>query len=254
MRSSVLTAFLRVITAVITVSAVCAAQTPAKFPPDSLVNTHVIAHSTPVIQVIGTMRNFTFDLGVRCQYCHLGTEGQPLTQFNFVSDEKRTKLVARQMMLMVQEINRRLDSLPGRASTGLQVTCNTCHRGTNRPVPLYTLIVEAAAAAGSDSAVRAYRGLRERYYGRDAYDFGEGSLNTAAFRLGNAKKFDEAFAMLRLNEELYPNSSGMYVFRGNINLMKADTAAAEAAFREAVRRDPTNAEAKGRLQTIGKQP
>lgn len=254
MRPSVLTAFLRVITALITVSAVCAAQAPAKFPPDSLVNTHVIARSTPVIQVIGTMRNFTSDLGVRCQYCHLGTEGQPLTQFNFVSDDKRTKLVARQMMLMVQEINRRLDSLPGRTSTGLQVTCNTCHRGTNRPVPLYTLIVEAATAAGSDSAVRAYRGLRERYYGRDAYDFGEGSLNTAAFRLGNAKKFDEAFAMLRLNEELYPNSSGMYVFRGNINLMKSDTATAEAAFREAVRRDPTNAEAKGRLQAIGKQP
>ena len=30
----------------------------------------------------------------------------------------------------------------------------------------------------------------------------------------------------------------MYVFRGNINLMKADTTAAEAAFREAVKRDP----------------
>jgi hypothetical protein len=234
--------------------ALCAAQASTKFPPDSLVNTHVIAHSTPVINVIGAMRNFTFDLGVRCQYCHVGTEGQPLTQFNFVTDEKRTKLVARQMMLMVQEINRRLDSLPGRVSGGIQVTCNTCHRGTNRPAPLSTLIIEAATAGGADSAMKSYRALREHYYGRDSYDFGEGSLNTAAFRLGNAKKFDEAFAMLRLNEELYPNSSGMYVFRGNINLMKADTAAAEAAFREAVRRDPSNGEAKGRLQAIGKQP
>ena len=60
--------------------------------------------------------------------------------------------------------------------------------------------------------------------------------------------------MLRLNEELYPNSSGMYVFRGNINLMEADTSAAETAFREALRRDPANQEAKGRLQAIGKQP
>jgi photosynthetic reaction center cytochrome c subunit len=233
---------------------VCVAQTSAKFPPDSLVNTRVIAHSTPVIQLIGTMRNFTFDLGVRCQYCHVGTEGQSLAQFNFASDDKRTKLVARQMMLMVQEINRRLDSLPGRASPGLQVTCNTCHRGTSRPIPLYTLIIEAATTAGSDSATRAYRGLRGRFYGSDAYDFGEGSLSTAAFRLGNTKKFDEAFAMLRLNEEFYPTSSGISVVRGNISLMKADTAAAEAAFREAVRRDPTNAEAKGRLQAIGKQP
>ena len=217
-------------------------------------NTHVISHSTPVINVIGTMRNFTSYLGVRCQYCHVGEEGQPLTQFDFVSDTKRTKVVAREMMLMVAEINRRLDSLPGRTSPGLQVTCNTCHRGTSRPVPLATLMAETATAAGADSATRAYRALRERYYGRDAFDFGEGSLNTAAFRLGTAKKFDEAFAMLRLNEELFPGSSGMYVFRGNISLMKADTAAAEVAYREAVHRDSTNAEAKGRLQAIGKKP
>ena len=233
---------------------VCTAQTTAKFPPDSLVNTRVIPHSTPVMNVIGTMRNFTSYLGVRCQYCHVGEEGQPLTQFNFVSDEKRAKVVARQMILMAQEINRRLDSLPVGLGARLQVTCNTCHRGTTRPVPLSTLIAEAATAAGADSALRAFRALRERYYGRDAYDFGEGSLNTAAFRLGNARKFDEAFAMLRLNEELYPGSSGMYVFRGNIHLMNADTTEAEAAFREAVRRDPSNQEAKGRLQAIGRQP
>jgi hypothetical protein len=236
------------------VPCVLAAQTPGRFPPDSLVNTQVIPRTTPVISVIGAMRNFTFDLGVRCQYCHVGEEGQPLAGYNFTTDEKRTKLVARQMMRMVQEINRRLDSLPGRANPGLQVTCNTCHRGASRPVPLATLIAEAATAAGPDSAVRTYRALRQRYYGRDAYDFGEGSLNIAAFRLGSTKKFDEAFAMLRLNEELYPGSSGMYVFRGNINLMKADTTAAEAAFREAVRLDPSNQEARGRLQAIGKQP
>jgi hypothetical protein len=240
--------------AVVVVPALSGAQAPHKFPPDTLVNTRVIAHSTPVINVIGTMRNFTSYLGVRCQYCHVGEEGQPLTQFDFVSDTKRTKVVAREMMLMVAEINRRLDSLPGRTSPGLQVTCNTCHRGTSRPVPLATLITDAATAAGTDSATRAYRALRERYYGRDAFDFGEGSLNTAAFRLGTAKKFDEAFAMLKLNEELFPGSSGMYVFRGNISLMKADTAAAELAFREAVHRDSTNVEAKGRLQAIGKKP
>ena len=157
---------------IIVVPALCAAQSPAKFPPDSLVNTHVIAHSTPVINVIGTMRNFTSYLGVRCQYCHIGEEGQPLTQFNFVSDDKRTKVVVRQLMLMVQEINRRLDSLPAGLGARLQVTCNTCHRGTSRPVPLAALIADAATIAGADSAVRAYRALRERFYGRDAYDFG----------------------------------------------------------------------------------
>jgi photosynthetic reaction center cytochrome c subunit len=232
-----------------------AAQAPGKWPPDSLINVKVIPRTTPVMQLVGTMRNITFALGVRCQFCHVGEEGLPLEKFDFAKDEKRTKLVARQMMQMVAEINRRVDTLPrDPARKAAEVTCATCHRGVSRPVPLSELVVEAATTAGADSAIRAYRALRARYYGRDAYDFGEGSLNTAAFRLGRANKFDEAFALLNLNEELFPGSSGMSVFRGNISLMRGDTAAAATAFREAVRRDSTNAEARGRLRSIGRAP
>lgn len=248
---------MRLVLALVGLTAVAgavSAQAPGKWPPDSLINTQVIPHSTPVIQVVGMMRNFTSYLGVRCQFCHVGEEGQPLERFDFAADEKRTKLVARQMMRMVEEINRRLDSLPGRTAPGLQVTCNTCHRGASRPVPLFTLMVDAAQAAGADSAIRAYRALRERYYGRDAYDFGETTLNTAAFRLGRVNRFEEAFALLQVNEGLFPNSSVMYVFRGNINLMKGDSTAAVAAFREALRRDSTNGEARGRLRDIGPRP
>ena len=247
---------MRVSTPAVSVLALAAshlvAQSPAKFPPDSLVNTRVIPKSTPVVQVIGTMRNFTSDLGVRCQFCHVGEEGQPLVQFNFVSDEKRTKLVARQMMLLVQEANRRVDTLPGHQPDDPQVTCATCHRGVSKPMPLSAVVIAAATTGGADSAVKAYRALRQRYYGSGAYDFGEGQLNIAAFRLGRSNKFDEALAVLRLNEEFYPNSSGMYVFRGNVLLMKADTAGAEKAYREAIRRDSTNSEAKGRLRDIGR--
>jgi predicted negative regulator of RcsB-dependent stress response len=121
-------------------------------------------------------------------------------------------------------------------------------------MPLSAVIMAAASAGGPDSAVKAYRALRQRYYGSGAYDFGEGQLNIAAFRLGRANKFDEALAVLRLNEEFYPNSSGMYVFRGNVLLMKADTAGAATAYREAIRRDSTNNEAKGRLRDIGRPP
>ena len=239
--------------ALLALPVVLAAQ-PGKFPPDTLVNTKVFSHSTPVIQVIGAMRNFAGDLGVRCQFCHVGQEGQPLDQFDFIVDQKRTKLVARQMMLMVAEINRRVDTLPRGTSPALQVTCGTCHRGVSRPAPLSTVLAEIGTTSGADSAVRAYKALRNRYYGGAAYDFTESSLNTAAFRLGRANKFDEAFALLRLNEEQFPASSGLAVFRGNIALMKNDTSAAEAAFREAIKRDSTNNEARGRLRSIGKQP
>ena len=228
------------------------AQAPGRFPPDSLVNVKVIPKNTPVMQVVGMMRNVTGALGVRCQFCHVGQEGMPLAQFDFAKDEKRTKLTARQMMRMVEDINRRLDTLPEheKMTSHVEVTCATCHRGVSRPIPLEQVILETAQAAGADSAGRVYRALRERYYGRAAYDFGEPTLNIAAFRLGRAGKYDEAFAILRLNEEQFPASSNLATFRGNITLMKGDTAGAIAAFREAIRRDSTNGEAQGRLRQI----
>jgi hypothetical protein len=235
------------------------APTPGRFPPDSLINVKVIPKSTPVVQVIGMMRNFAFGLGVRCQFCHVGQEGMPLAQFDFAKDEKRTKLVARQMMRMVEDINRRVDTLPhehgqDQATHKVEVTCMTCHRGVSRPAPLEQVIQEIATASGGDSATRAYKSLRERYYGRASYDFGEPTLNVAAFRLARANKYDEAFALLKLNEEVYPGSSNQYTFRGNINLMRGDTAGAIAAFQEAIRRDSTNGEARGRLRALRPSP
>lgn len=227
-------------------------QAPAKWPPDSLINVKIIPKNTPVIQVVGMMRNFAGALGVRCQFCHVGQEGMPLAQFDFAKDEKRTKLTARQMMRMVEDINRRVDTLPEheKMTSHVEVTCATCHRGVSRPMPLEQLIQETAQTAGADSASRVYRALRERYYGRAAYDFGEPTLNVAAFRLARGGKYDEAFAILRLNEEQFPASSNLATFRGNISLMRGDTTGAVAAFREAVRRDSTNGEAQGRLRQL----
>ncbi len=240
--------------AMFAVPAALASQVAGRFPPDSLINVQVFPRTTPVAEVTAAMRSFAMGLGVRCQYCHVGEEGMPLERFDFASDEKRTKLVARQMMRMVQEINRRLDTIPGRTAAALEVSCATCHRGVSKPMPLSALIADVALTAGPDSAVRAYRALRQRFHGRDAYDFGEGSLNAAALRVGRAGKYDDAFALLRLNEEVFPNSAGTSVFRGNISLMRGDTSGAEAAFREALRRDPSSNEARGRLRAIGRQP
>jgi hypothetical protein len=241
-----------VVVAALSAPAALSSQAPGKWPPDSLINVKIIPRNTPVMQVVGTMRNFAGALGVRCQFCHVGQEGMPLAQFDFAKDEKRTKLTARQMMRMVEDINRRVDTLPehDKMTSHVEVTCATCHRGVSRPMPLEQLIQETAQTAGPDSASRVYRALRERYYGRAAYDFGEPTLNVAAFRLARGGKYDEAFAILRLNEEQFPASSNLATFRGNISLLRGDTTAAIAAFREAVRRDSTNGEARGRLREL----
>ena len=240
--------------ALVLAAAPLAAQGPGggKFPPDSLVNTKVIPHNTPVREVLGTMRGFTMALGVRCQFCHQGEEGQPLSTYDFPSDRKETKLIARQMMRMVAEIDRRVDTLPGRAAGDPTVSCITCHRGVSIPEPLPQLLADAAQSSGADSAVRAYKALRQRYYGRDAYDFGENSLPEAAFRLAQASKFAEAMALLAVNEENFPNSAPTAVARGSVLLMQGDTNAAVAAFREALKRDSTSFEARGQLRRLGK--
>ena len=229
------------------------AQAAGKFPPDSLVNTRVIPHNTPVREVIGTMRTFAMGLGVRCQFCHEGEEGKPLSAFDFPSDKKQTKLIARQMMRMVEEINRRVDTLPGHAAGDPRVSCVTCHRGIERPVALGQVMVDAARSS-TDSAVRAYRALHQRYYGRDSYDFGEGSLLDAAFQLAQEGKTGEALALISLNEESFPSSSMSAATRGEVQLMKGDTAAAVTAYRQAIARDSTNGQARRRLRDLGQKP
>jgi hypothetical protein len=58
-------------------------------------------------------------LGVRCNHCHI--------QGDNASDENPKKLVARQMMIMLNEINAKFPD--GKA----HVTCYTCHRGKTMP-------------------------------------------------------------------------------------------------------------------------
>jgi tetratricopeptide (TPR) repeat protein len=226
-----------------------------RFPPDSLVNLKFFPKNTPVRQLIDTMRFFTFALGVRCQYCHVGQEGMPLDSFNFRSDDKRTKRTARVMLDMVHHINtEHLAQVPERPVPNVQVTCFTCHRGVPRPQALETLIAATARESGLDSAVKAYRGLRERYYGRAAYDFGEASLTAAAGELREQGRVDDALGILRLNAEFFPNSALVSYWLGETYLAKADTTNAVASYRQALQQEPRLFPAARRLRELGHNP
>ena len=93
------------------------------FPPDT----------TPDV-LTAAMKNITRALGVRCQFCHIGEEGMPLEKFDFVSDKNPNKQVARGMMRLTAEINGQVSkAMPDAAAKGYQVTCWTCHRGSQHP-------------------------------------------------------------------------------------------------------------------------
>ena len=197
-----------------------------QFPPDSLVNLQVLPEDTEVRALIGVMRGFALGLGVRCQYCHVGEDGEPLSTFDFPNDEKPTKAKAREMLRMVQAINgEHLENLPDRSDPPLEVTCATCHHGLNRPVTLTSVLLETLDEEGVDAAIRKYREIREEYFGSWSYDFTEGTVSEAAQRIGRSQP-DDAIRLLNLNKEFFPESPGIHLLLGQAYLVKGDSATA----------------------------
>jgi tetratricopeptide (TPR) repeat protein len=228
------------------------AQAQGKFPPDSFVNLKVFPKNVERERLLGAMRGFTAALGVRCPYCHVGQEGMPLDSFNFTSDDKRTKRTARLMMQMVQRINdSTLAQVPERPTPSVDATCWTCHRGVARPQPLGDLLRVAVDAGGLDSAMRAYRDLRQQYYGRSSYDFGEGTLNGLGIQLARDRRLKEALGMLALNAEFFPGTASVPFSKGEAYLAMGDTASALAAYRQALANDSTFRPARDRLRRLG---
>ena len=183
----------------------------------------------PVDDFMGTMGIMSAALGFCCSECHTGA-GTDLVNWEIDTPRKRT---ARRMVEMVSAINR--ENFMGRQV----VTCWTCHRGLARPQPLGEALREALDAAGLDSAVLAYRNLRERYYGSAAYDFGEETLNQLGFSLARARRLEAGLGILDLNAEFFPNSPGVLHTRGEAYLVSGDTVSALAAYRRALAADST---------------
>jgi len=238
----------------LTLAGTARAPAQGRFPPDSLHNLKYFPKTIAVRDLIDSMRTFTFALGVRCQFCHVGREGMPLDSFDFRSDSLRTKRAARVMLDMVRHINdEHLGMVPDRPVPHVVVTCFTCHHGVNRPFDLATILLGAARApgAGVDSVLKAYRALRAQYLVRGAYDFGEPTLNTVADGLGGERRWDDALAVLKLNAEFYPASTQIPTRMGEVYLAKGDTANAIASYRQALQANAQNPMARRRLQQLG---
>jgi photosynthetic reaction center cytochrome c subunit len=79
----------------------------------------------PADQLDTTMRFISASTGMRCTECHVQeADGQ----FSFDKDDKKPKQDAREMIKLERGINQQF------FNNRVQVTCNTCHRGSNRPV------------------------------------------------------------------------------------------------------------------------
>lgn len=102
------------------------------------------------------MVGFVRALGVRCSYCHVGKEGEPLSTYDFASDENPNKDRAREMIRMLGSINEHLRKIEPSETTRVNMWCHTCHRGRARPTTLEEEL-ELADAAGGEIAANGER-------------------------------------------------------------------------------------------------
>jgi Photosynthetic reaction centre cytochrome C subunit/Tetratricopeptide repeat len=225
---------------------------PAQQPPP-MTNLQIYPKDTPRPEIVATMQGFVQALGVQsaggCGYCHVGTA----PAFDFASDTKPAKGVARKMILMSREITAKLPDVTGKpAAEVTRLRCATCHRGLAIPKLLPDVLTETAAKSGTAAAVQQYRELRTKFYGGQSYDFSENALVAAATPLINGNKPEDAITWLQLNAEFYPKSSATYAALGQAYAKKNDTANATKSFEKAIELDPNNQIAKRQLEQLKK--
>jgi len=205
-------------------------------------------------RLIQAMREFSFGLGVRCQYCHAGGNGVSLEGVVFPSDEKPAKAKARAMLRMVDELNNvTLAKLPSRAEPRVQIECATCHRGLPLPKSLQTTLLETINKDGIPAAAARYRELRKNLT-PGLYNFDEWEMNELARRLTEAGNTDAAIAMLEVNAEFNPQSAAIDVMLGELHRNRGERERAMARYRAALAKAPDNQIAKQRLSELEKQP
>lgn len=207
--------------------------------PDTFTNLQHFPEDISRGELISAMRQFSFALGVRCQYCHTGGDGVSFEGVDFASDEKPAKRKARSMLEMAQTINgTMLASLPERSEPHVAVECRTCHRGIARPAMIDQLMRQRIADEGVEAAVTYYRELREENYGGWSYDFGEWTVNDLASSYSDEPEV--AAALLRMNSDFHPDSPAVWTALGQAEAAAGDTEAAIAALRRALELAPGN--------------
>ncbi|MDX1395766.1 MAG: c-type cytochrome [Gemmatimonadota bacterium] len=221
--------------------------------PDTFTNLEVFPDDVSRSELVGVMRGFSFALGVRCNYCHVGDDPNDLTGYDFASDEKEPKRIAREMMRIRRDVNERILTATARERP-VEVGCATCHRGIARPVALSDEILDVVREEGAEAAERRYRELREQYYGRAAYDFGQGPLNTVTETLTREGDLDAALAMIALNIEHHPEEPYPLALQAQTRLAAGDREGAIRSIEAAIALDPENEFYRAQLERLRREP
>ena len=221
--------------------------------PDRAANLQVLPEDLPQDSLIQIMRGFSFALGVRCQYCHVGGDGISFEGVAFESDADPDKVKARHMLEMVRDLNDVvLASLPDRRQPSVSIECSTCHRGRPRPIQLAQELRMTLDDFGADSAVARYDRLRADgdVVLAGMFDFGEWEVNVLAERLAREGRAWTAIAMYEMNARYYPESVSIHSALGTLYEEVGDAPAAISSWRRVLELSPPSAQARARLDAL----
>jgi tetratricopeptide (TPR) repeat protein len=119
-----------------------------------------------------------------------------------------------------------------------------------RPEPSAAERMEAALERGSiEEAMRTYRAYRADP--RHAYVDTEDQLNSLGYALLESKRVPAAVAIFELNAAEHPRSANAYDSLGDGYLQLGRKAAAIRSYRRSLELDPSNSNARNRLQELG---
>jgi tetratricopeptide (TPR) repeat protein len=222
--------------------------------PEKGKNFQVFPKDFPAKKLSAVMKGFTRALGVRCTYCHVGQEGKPLSTYDFASDEKPNKTRAREMYRMLGDINDHLKKIEPSGDKRVNMWCQTCHQGRSRPLTLEEELGEAYRKAGVSGAIARYRELRERYYGKGGYNFGEDSLRAFGQELLALRDTEGALAVWHLNATQFPQSGNVWNSLAEGYMAAGKKTLAEIYYRKALELDPENEDALEELRKLAEKP
>jgi tetratricopeptide (TPR) repeat protein len=192
--------------------------------------------------LMAVMQGFTVALGVTCDYCHSAPRGS--------GQPEPRKNIARAMQVLTREANAKVLEATGKeAAAATRVECITCHRGVPIPKQLTQILIETLVRDGPPAAISQYNDLRERFYGKASYDFGEDTLINVARRVIEVRPLD-AVAVLNAHLEKFPNSAVGYETLAYAYTRKSDDANAIKYLEKALEIDPTNVTARGGLEQL----
>ena len=218
--------------------------------PEKPENIQVLSKDWPGSRLRPVMIGFTRALGVRCSHCHVGEVGKPLSTYDFPSDANPNKDRAREMLRMLGSINDHLKNIEPSGDKRVNMWCHTCHSGRPRPMTLEEIVGETYKLMGIEAALEHYADLKENYYGKGAYNFGERALNALGYKMLGNEDVSGAIAFFELNAKEFPRSANGWDSLAEGCMRAGKMKLAKKYYKKSLKLNPNNPNAKDMLKRL----